>query len=140
MARLGDSVTEEVTQIWADLQSADHRIADGERELAQALISGKKNLENLGQTDRVAGEIRMLVIRPVEVVVALQVLNRAYFHYFGAVADHNRAQFRLYRASGSRAQALAADEELLNPSPALLPRQPGAVEELPPPAARPGRP
>ena len=55
-----------------------------------------------------------------EAVVAVQALNKAYYHYFGAVADYNRAQFRLYRALGNPAQALAVDEQ-----PASLPTAPG---------------
>jgi hypothetical protein len=33
-------------------------------------------------------------------VAAVQALDQAYRDYFGAVADANRAQFRLYRALG----------------------------------------
>jgi hypothetical protein len=36
-------------------------------------------------------------------VQAVQSLGQAYLDYFGAVADANRAQFRLYRALGQPA-------------------------------------
>ena len=54
-------------------------------------------------------------MRPQEAVAAVQALAQAYADYYGAVADANRAQFRLYRAlrrparpsSPSRARARA---------------------------------
>ena len=108
--RIRDIVAKEVTQVWADLQSASRRVGEAERELRQALISANENLEGLGESNRVAGNIRDLVIRPLEVVVALQVLDKAYYHYFGAIADYNRSQFRLYRALGNPAQALGVND------------------------------
>lgn len=114
--RVRDIVAKEVTQVWADLQSANRRIREAERELKQALISANENLEGLGETKRVAGNIRELVIRPLEVVFALQVLDKAYYHYFGAIADYNRSQFRLYRALGNPAQALGVNDRSLIPA------------------------
>ena len=46
------------------------------------------------------GRVVILVIRPQEVVAGVLALALAYNDYFGAVADYNRAQFRLYRALG----------------------------------------
>ena len=109
--KVRDIVVKEVTQSWAELHSASRRSVYAERELQQALISARKNVEALGQTKRVAGNIRILVIRPLEAVVALQALNEAYYHYFGAVADYNRAQFELYRALGNPAQALGEERQ-----------------------------
>lgn len=114
--RVRDIVAKEVTQVWADLQSANRRIREAERELKQALISANENLEGLGETKRVAGNIRELVIRPLEVVFALQVLDKAYYRYFGAIADYNRSQFRLYRALGNPAQALGVNDRSLIPT------------------------
>jgi hypothetical protein len=37
----------------------------------------------------------------------VQALAQAYNDYYGAVADYDRSQFRLYRALGHPAQALA---------------------------------
>jgi outer membrane protein TolC len=126
-----DIVAKEVTQTWADLRSASRRVGQAERELQQALISAAKNFEGLGETKRVAGNIRILVIRPLEAVVALQALNEAYYHYFGAVADYNRAEFELYRALGNPAQSLADELQRMTP-PAPAEGQPGVVLEKPP--------
>ena len=41
-----------------------------------------------------------------EVVAAIQSLDQAYRDYYAAVADYNRAQFRLYRAMGDPGQNL----------------------------------
>ena len=49
------------------------------------------------------------MIRPQEAVAAVQALAQAYNDYYGAVADYNRAQFRLYRALGHPAQMLLGD-------------------------------
>ena len=124
-------MAKEVTQTWADLRCASRRVGQAERELQQALISAAKNLEGLGETKRVAGNIRLLVIRPLEAVVALQALNEAYYHYFGAVADYNRAEFELYRALGNPAQALGDDLPPTTP-PAPVAGQPAVVLEEPP--------
>ncbi|MGO8751870.1 MAG: TolC family protein [Thermoguttaceae bacterium] len=130
-----DVVAMEVTQTWADLRSASRRVRQAERELQQALISAAKNLEALGETKRVAGNIRILVIRPLEAVVALQALNEAYYHYFGAVADYNRAEFELYRALGNPAQGLSDDLQSVTSS-APVAGQPAVVpEKLPLPPA-----
>ena len=53
-----------------------------------------------------AGAIALLV-RPQEAVAAVQALAQAYNDFYGAVADYDRAQFRLYHALGNPAQALA---------------------------------
>ena len=52
----------------------------------------------------------VLLVRPQEVVAAVQALAQAYLDYYGAVADANRAQFRLYRALGQPAQCLLQDQ------------------------------
>lgn len=63
------------------------------------------------------------MIRPQEVLPAVQALAQAYNDYFGTVADYNRAQFRLSRALGQPAQALAED---------VAPCQEPAVDSDPP--------
>ncbi len=50
------------------------------------------------------------LVRPQEVVASLQALSQAYMDYYGAVADYDRSQFRLYHALGHPAQSLASDE------------------------------
>jgi outer membrane protein TolC len=113
--RFRDWVAKEVTQAWAEMAAADERVGLAEQELRQALISATQNLEGLGQVKRAAGNIVILIIRPLEVVAALQALNSAYFNYFGTVADYNRAQFRLYRALGNPAQELAGRDGVCGP-------------------------
>jgi outer membrane protein TolC len=108
--RFRDLVMREVTQAWADVRSAGQRVQEVGRELRQAELSARENLEGLGEVKRVAGGLNILVIRPLEVVAAQQALLAAYLDYFGVMADYNRAQFRLYRAVGSPAQALAGSK------------------------------
>jgi hypothetical protein len=78
-----------------------------ETGLKDAVESANKNFEGLGQTKTAGGRVIVLVIRPQEVVAAIQALAQAYGDYYGAVADFNRAQFRLYRALGQPAQLLS---------------------------------
>jgi outer membrane protein TolC len=104
--RLQDQVAAEVAQAYAQAQSAANRLGKAENGLADAVESANKHLEGLGQTKMAGGRAIVLVIRPQEVIAAIQALVQAYNDYYGAVADHNRAQFRLYRALGQPAQAL----------------------------------
>jgi hypothetical protein len=62
----------------------------------------------------VAGTVQLLV-RPQEVVASVQALAQAYDDYYGAIADFNRAQFRLYRALGQPAQALSSAAQACTP-------------------------
>jgi outer membrane protein TolC len=107
--RTQDRVAAEVAQAYAQVQSAAARMREAEDELKQAVDSANQNLQGLGQTNR-AGNVIILVIRPQEVVASIQALGQAYTDYYGAVADYNRAQFRLYRALGRPAQLPGADE------------------------------
>lgn len=76
-----------------------------EKGIRSALNSADKNLIALGQTKGVGNQVALLV-RPQEAVAAVQALAQAYIDYYGAVADSNRAQFRLYRALGQPAQCV----------------------------------
>jgi outer membrane protein TolC len=130
--RTQDRVAAEVAQAYAQVQSAVARLGDAENEVKDAVDSVDKNLEGLGQTQPIpgGGRLLVLVIRPQEVVAAVQALAQAYGHYYGAVADYNRAQFRLYRAMGQPAQWLTcqpADVPLTPPSAA--PAQPSRESE-----------
>jgi outer membrane protein TolC len=104
--RLQDRVAAEVAQAYAQAQSAASRLGKAENGLKDAVESANKNLEGLGQTKTVGAKAILLVIRPQEVVAAIQALAQSYNDYFAAVADYNRAQFRLYRALGQPAQVL----------------------------------
>jgi hypothetical protein len=104
LVRLQDQVAAEAAQVYAQAQSAASRLGKSENALRNAVESANKNFEGLGQTKTAGGKAIILVIRPQEVVAAIQALAQAYNDYYGAVADHNRAQFRLYRALGQPAQ------------------------------------
>ena len=132
--RIQDRVAAEVAQAYAQAQLAARRVKVAERGLRSAVQSADKNLVALRQT-KGAGATLVLLVRPQEVVAAIQALAQAYADYYGAVADANRAQFRLYRALGQPAQFWCRSEcrylhvrpELL-PDPALpAPRQSSAV-------------
>lgn len=118
--RFRDIVAREVVTAWADVRAAYRRIGAAEAELREALASAVKNLEGVGETKRVAGNLVIMIIRPQEAVQALQALNAAYIDYFAVIADYNRAQFRLYRALGNPAQRLAG-EDALTQAPAVPP-------------------
>jgi outer membrane protein TolC len=114
--RTQDQVAAEVAQAVAEVQSAAARLGDAETGLRDAVDSANKNLQGLGQT-KSAGNVLVLVIRPQEVVAAIQALAQAYADYYAAVADYDRAQFRLYHALGHPAQALVDDSGACSPLP-----------------------
>jgi outer membrane protein TolC len=103
--RLQDRVAAEVAQAHAQAQLAARRVELAERGVRLAGQSADKNLLALSETKR-TGELLVLVVRPQEAVAAVQMLAQAYSDYYAAVADANRAQFRLYRALGHPAQCL----------------------------------
>lgn len=103
--RTQDRVAADVTQAHAQARRSLNRLVLAEDGLRNALETADKNLEGLSQTRR-AGEFLVLVFRPQEVVAAIQSLDQAYRDYYLAVADSNRAQFRLYRALGNPAQCI----------------------------------
>jgi outer membrane protein TolC len=114
--RFRDFVARDVMDALADLRSAERRIQEADQEVRQAEISATKNLQGLGEFRQVAQtKVYILIIRPLEVVAALQALDQAYFDYFAASADWNRAQFRLYRALGNPSQFLVGRNGLLGP-------------------------
>jgi outer membrane protein TolC len=106
--RTEDLVAREVVQAHAQGQSAAMRLTEATAGLKDAVDSVEKNLEGL--KPRRQGDVWKFTVRPQEAVAAVQVLAQAYNDYYTAVADYDRAQFRLYRALGHPAQALAADE------------------------------
>ncbi len=97
--RLQDLVAAEIAQAYAQSRSAADRLVEAESGLKDAADSVDKNFQLLNQTRR-AGELTILLVRPQEVIAAIQTLAQANGDYYGATADHNRAQFRLYRALG----------------------------------------
>jgi outer membrane protein TolC len=107
--RIQDRVAAEVTQAYAQAQLAARRVGLAEKGVRSALNAADKNLVALGQTKGARNQL-VLLVRPQEAVAAVQALAQAYIDYYGAVADANRAQFRLYRALGQPAQAMAPDQ------------------------------
>ncbi|HEX4589293.1 MAG TPA: TolC family protein [Gemmataceae bacterium] len=106
--RIQDRVAAEVATYYAQAELAARRAEIAERGVRLSLDSADKNLAGLSQTRRV-GELVQLIVRPQEAVVAVQALAQAYCDYYGAVADANRAQFRLYRAIGQPAQCVSLE-------------------------------
>ncbi|MCE9531935.1 MAG: TolC family protein [Planctomycetes bacterium] len=105
LLKVQDRIAAEIVQAQAQVISSRDRVTASEPALRDALESLQKNMEGLAQTRRV-GNTLILVVRPQEVVAALQALAQANSDYHQAVADFNRAQFRLYRATGHPAQCL----------------------------------
>ncbi len=97
--RLQDRIAAEVAQAQAQVESARARVSMAESEVKNAIESADKNLEAMSQT-KAAGNLILLVVRPQEVLAALQALAQAYQDYYSAIADYNRSQFRLYHALG----------------------------------------
>ncbi len=118
LSRLQDRVAAEVVQADAGVRSATIRQAEAEAELKDAIDSADKNLEGLRQT-RSVGNVVVLVVRPQEAVASLQALAQAYSDYYGAIADYDRAQFRLYHALGHPAQAVANHQLTATPPPPM---------------------
>jgi outer membrane protein TolC len=121
--RVQDTVAAEIAKAHAQLGSATYRVGRAEAGLRTALTSYAGNLKGLGQTVRF-GDLLQPVVRPQEAVSALQQLESAYGNYFTAVGDYNRAQFRLYRALGYPAGALACERPPGEPVPVDTTRPP----------------
>jgi len=105
LLRTQDRVAADVVQAHSQATRSAARArlaADGLTEAAQTV---KTHLDAIDQTRQVGGTA-VLVFRPQEAVAAVQALDQAYRDYFGAVADANGAQFRLYRALGHPARCI----------------------------------
>jgi outer membrane protein TolC len=134
--KLQDRIAAEVVQAHAQVVSATERVAESEKGLKEALDSVEKNFEGLSQTKRLGGDVILLVVRPQEVVAAIQALSASYTDYYSAIGDANRAQFRLYRALGRPAKQVLQPQTLCTPA-ANLTKEPvsqtkfSPVEEAP---------
>ena len=120
MFRAQDRVAAEVVAALVQVKASGERLALPEPAWKDALDLVKKSLEGLGQTRRI-GDAITLVIRPQEAVAAVQSLGQANVDYHAAAADYNRAQFRLYRALGHPAAALAGNVAAPQPIDATAP-------------------
>lgn len=103
--RTQDRIAAEVAAEYARLKAAAERLALAEPAAKDSIDLVEKSLVGLAQTRRI-GDTITLVVRPQEAVAAVQSLGQATNDYAAAVADFNRAQFRLYRALGHPAYAL----------------------------------
>ena len=106
-----DRIAAEVVQAHSQARRAANRLREAEAGLRESADTAEKSVKNMGETRRI-GEVLVLVFRPQEVVVAVQALALAYDDYYRAVADANRAQFRLYRALGHPSQCVVRVEQV----------------------------
>jgi len=125
-------VAQEVVQAYALAQTAAQRVKEAETELREAEATVTQNLVGVSQPRRV-GNLVQLIVRPQEVVAAINALNQAYTDYYGAIADSNRAQFQLYRALGQPAQTLLTDPRCGAPVPPSAAPPDAKPESLPTP-------
>jgi outer membrane protein TolC len=116
LLRTQNAVAAQVAQAFAQARSAALRLTDSEAELKDAVESADKNFQALTQTKN-AGGVLLPLVRPQEVVASLQALSQAYVDYYGATADYDRAQFRLYHALGHPAQAVAEHQRAAEAAP-----------------------
>jgi outer membrane protein TolC len=131
--RIQDHVAAEIVQAFARVQSAALRISTTETEVKEARINYEGNLKAISETERF-GDRLILITRPLEVVVALQQLIRAYNNYYVSVADYNKAQFQLFWALGYPAKALACERNNGDIRPVDMSRPPQmAPVNAPPP-------
>lgn len=135
--RMQDTVSAEVTEAQARLQSASVRVLQAERALQEARKTFDGCYEGLSQTKRF-DNVLIEVYRPQEAVIALDRMTHSYDEYFATVADYNRAQFALFHALGYPASEVTS----LNPPGEIMPvdlNRPGYlpfVEDGPPPSDR----
>jgi outer membrane protein TolC len=134
--RIQDRVAAEVTQAYAQARRSARRARQAEAGVREANESAAKNLVGVTQTRPAAGAVALL-IRPQEAVASVQALAQAYADYFAAVADANRAQFRLYRALGQPAQCVVQVEQTPTLTPPVTLPAPAAAGDTGNPAARP---
>jgi hypothetical protein len=120
--RVQDRVAAEVVTAHAQARRAANRMKLAEEEVQSAVETATKSLALVRQT-RTIGNTPVLILRPQEVVQSIQALDQAYRDYYGAVADTNRAQFRLYRALGHPAQCVIREQrEAAPPSSTVIVR------------------
>jgi len=130
--RTQDRIAADVARAYAEVRQSDRRVKIAESQVRLSLESYNKNLTGLGQL-RVAGNVLQTIVRPQEVVAAVQNVGQAYTVYYRAVADSNRAQFRLYRALGQPAQRLTQEaNEAMGPASSVAEPATSPVPPAPP--------
>jgi outer membrane protein TolC len=118
LIRTQERVMAEVVQAHARARRSANRLKAAADGVANAAETAEKNLRGL-VPGKLVGNQLTLVFRPQEAVAAVAALDQAYRDYYAAVADHNRAQFQLYRALGQPAQFL-----MNPPAPPAVPAEP----------------
>lgn len=103
--RTQDRIAAEVVAAYAQLIASIEKVAAAEPAFAESQELLKASVEGMMQTRKV-GNLVTLVVRPQEVVASLQALGQSNSDYFAAIAEYNRAQFRLFRALGHPVGAL----------------------------------
>jgi outer membrane protein TolC len=131
LARTQDRIAAEVATVFAQARAAGERLAKAEPALREAVELVEQSLKGLGQTKRV-GDANVLLVRPQEVVAAVQLLAQANADFYAAVADYNRGQFRLYRALGHPAGVLSGAVEPKAVAVPVTPPPMNPPEQLPP--------
>jgi outer membrane protein TolC len=130
LTRTQEVVAAEVVQAHTRVKQAAKRMKAAESAVSDAAETAEKNLRGLVPGKRV-GEQLVLIFRPQEAVAAVAALDQAYRDYYAAVADHNRAQFSLYRALGHPAEYLAHATEPMSTLPATMIPAPKSVGPMP---------
>ena len=92
--RTQDRIAAEVAMAFAQWKSASERLREAEPAVQESVELVSKAIAGMGQTRRV-GEFLTLVVRPLEVIAAVQALAQANTDYAVTIGDYNRAQFRL---------------------------------------------
>jgi outer membrane protein TolC len=110
--RARDAVSADVVQAYALAQTSAERVQLAGMELKNAQLAIDQGMAGLDQTKR-AGDLLLLVVRPQEMLLAIQALNQAYNDYYQSVSDFNRGQFRLYHALGQPARVLIDEQQRL---------------------------
>jgi outer membrane protein TolC len=116
-------VKSEISQADARMRTARVRVVETEEGVRQSVESADKNFIGLRETARPAGELLRLIVRPQEVVQAIEAMNVAYQQYASAVNEYNAAQFEVYHALGQPAQWITSQAASPPPAPAPAPAQ-----------------
>jgi outer membrane protein TolC len=103
--RVQDRIAAEVVQAYHQAQEAAQRVGKAETGLKLAAESVQMNFAGLKAAGKV-GDLVVLAVRPPEVLQSIQAFSQANADYYAAIADNNRAQFRLYWALGHPAQLM----------------------------------
>ena len=128
LTRIIFRVKSDISQAVARLQAARIRVVETGEQVRQAVESADKNFIGLRETARPAGELLRLIVRPQEVVQAIEAMNVAYQQYANAVNEYNAAQFEVYHALGQPAQWLTSHPDSLAPAPnPAMPPPPAAT-------------